>query len=174
MSKFPKTLKAELFMIWNPVVISPKASHLFELNRCFLKKQRAGTRKVLLQCPQETRAPAGWGSGLAGPGWTGPRFIILLLEGDRQTHNVSIRTRSDSRYYSVQVLANNASWCWEQSSQGLTAASWNSSAFTPLITTHTAFLQSAFSHGYSSSESLIRPRGWDVSGLVSMSGLNAK
>lgn len=128
---------------------------------------------MLLQCPQETRAPAGWGSGLAGPGWTGPRFIILLLEGDRQTHNVSIRTRSDSRYYSVQVLANNASWCWEQSSRGLTAASWNSSAFTPLITTHTAFLQSAFSHGYSSSESLIRPRGWDVSGLVSMSGLNA-
>lgn len=25
------------------------------------------TRKVLLQCPQETRAPDGWGSGLAGP-----------------------------------------------------------------------------------------------------------
>lgn len=44
---------------------------------------------MLLQCPQETRAPAGWGSGLAGPGWTGPRFIILLLEGDRQTDTAS-------------------------------------------------------------------------------------
>ncbi len=48
---------------------------------------RACTRKVLLQCPQETLAPAGCGSGLAGPGWTGPKFMILLLaKTSRQTH----------------------------------------------------------------------------------------
>lgn len=47
------------------------------------------TKKVLLQCPQETRAPAGCGSGLAGPGWTGPRLIIRLLQ--THTHRAKIR-----------------------------------------------------------------------------------
>lgn len=41
------------------------------------------TRKVLLQCPQDMRAPDGWGSELTGPGCTGPRLIILLLHTDR-------------------------------------------------------------------------------------------
>lgn len=45
---------------------------------------RSRTRKVLLQCPQEMRAPDGWGSGLTGPGCTGPRLMILLLH--TETH----------------------------------------------------------------------------------------
>lgn len=49
------------------------------------------TRKVLLQCPQETRAPDGCGSRLAGTGWAEPRLIILLLGGDK--HTKSTRTR---------------------------------------------------------------------------------
>lgn len=37
------------------------------------------TRKVFLQCPQMTLTPTGCGSGLRGPGCTGPRLMILLL-----------------------------------------------------------------------------------------------
>lgn len=56
---------------------------VLRVNVCYCR-EAVGTRKVLLQCPHETRAPAGCGSGLAGPGWTGPRLMILLLEGEGQ------------------------------------------------------------------------------------------
>lgn len=36
-------------------------------------------RNVFLQCPQMTLTPIGCGSGLRGPGCTGPRLMILLL-----------------------------------------------------------------------------------------------
>lgn len=45
------------------------------------------TKNVLLQWPQDTRAPVGCGSGLAGPGWTGPKLMILLLQ-HTDTQNV--------------------------------------------------------------------------------------
>lgn len=75
---------------------------------------------MLLQCPQETRAPAGWGSGLAGPGWMGPRFIILLLEGDRQTQKVGTSESWDGSVLSANY--SHYACCSELLSQGQTTA----------------------------------------------------
>lgn len=115
---------------------------------------------MLLQCPQETRAPAGWGSGLAGPGWTGPRLIILLLERDGHTKSTFYTTK-DSRYYSARMQANNHRlmlWAdvsyWRCGKADDSFTFWDPSAANSLITTNTIFLLS--SDNNSSSESLIR------------------
>lgn len=55
------------------------------------------TKKVLLQWPHDTRAPVGCGSGLAGPGCTGPKLIILLLQHTK-TYKMC------NKYYSVIVI----------------------------------------------------------------------
>lgn len=118
-----------------------------------LKAERAHTRKVLLQCPQETRAPAGWGSGLAGPGWTGPRFIILLLEGDRQTDTASQHSPARDIIQCKSMLITP-----DVASGSFFFPLWNPSAVNPLITSYTAFQQSASSDTGRGSESRIRQR----------------
>lgn len=86
-NKFPQTrllLKIE-------TMCEDSKSSAYENKKLKYLLQKVGvTRKVLLQCPQETRAPAGWGSGLAGPGWTGPRLIILLLKDTQGRHTRSL------------------------------------------------------------------------------------
>ena len=79
---------------------------IFHHSRIFKEQRECFTRKVLLQCPQETRAPAGWGSGLAGPGWTGPKLIILLLERDRNTKS-TFTTQMSQDIIQRSVQANN-------------------------------------------------------------------
>lgn len=56
-----------------------------------LEGREGRTRKVLLQCAQEMRAPDGCGSGMTGPGWTRTRLIILLLHTERDS-KVSIES----------------------------------------------------------------------------------
>lgn len=73
---------------------------------------------MLLQCPQETRAPAGWGSGLAGPGWTGPRLIILLLERtdtqwdtqSQYSHHKHLEMLVQTNNHSAMLWADVALW----------------------------------------------------------------
>lgn len=108
-------------------------------------RRKSNTRKVLLQCPQETRAPDGCGSGLAGPGWTEPRLIILLLE--TQTHKVNIPwtnyfTQSPSEDHAAnQLLAGSDS----KGTEGLTSTFWDDSLSCSLIATNGPFLHPASS-----------------------------
>lgn len=61
------------------------ATVLCEMNDGTVKENC--TKNVLLQWPHDTRAPEGCGSGLAGPGCTGPKLMILLLQ-HTQTHKI--------------------------------------------------------------------------------------
>lgn len=103
-------------------------------------RRKSHTRKVLLQCPQETRAPDGCGSGLAGPGWTEPRLIILLLE--TQTRKVNMHSLHSLSLNTMLLIS---SWRWSNSkgTEELTGTFWEDSLLCSLIATNGTFSHAA-------------------------------